>query len=234
MAYRSSTSTTIKSSHQHKFVTNKMCPFAQKAWIALETSSTPYQMIEISLYGPNGKPDWFLDMNPYGTVPVLSWNDDDQKEKNNPSYSSPSTIILTDSEDILTHLASNLQPLPLSSSSTTTPTRPQQLLTNPTNPSTQQSIETWRKTILPKQLLPIGKQAVLQKSKQNKQKLMNLLQDINDHHMHPDGPFLCGTEPTVADCAAFPFLWRIDEEFGPLMESSSSSHSECYGKIRSW
>jgi len=28
-------------------------------------------MEEISLYGKNGKPDWFLELNPDGTVPVL-------------------------------------------------------------------------------------------------------------------------------------------------------------------
>ena len=31
----------------------------------------PYRMEEISLYGPNGKPDWFWKLNPRGTVPVL-------------------------------------------------------------------------------------------------------------------------------------------------------------------
>lgn len=54
-----------------RLVTNKMCPFAQKAWIALECASTPYELEEISLYGRNGKPDWFLKLNPSGTVPVL-------------------------------------------------------------------------------------------------------------------------------------------------------------------
>ena len=48
-----------------------MCPFAQKAWIALEASNTPYEMEEVSLYGSGGKPDWFWDLNPKGTVPVL-------------------------------------------------------------------------------------------------------------------------------------------------------------------
>ena len=38
-----------------RFITNKMCPFAQKAYIALEVANAPYEMEEISLYGPNGK-----------------------------------------------------------------------------------------------------------------------------------------------------------------------------------
>ena len=28
-------------------------------------------MKEVDLYGPGGKPDWFLELNPRGTVPVL-------------------------------------------------------------------------------------------------------------------------------------------------------------------
>eukprot|EP00980_Cylindrotheca_fusiformis_P020468 scaffold7519_cov54-Cylindrotheca_fusiformis.AAC.2 len=54
-----------------RFITNKMCPFAQKAWIALEASGTNYQLEEISLYGSGGKPNWFWELNPKGTVPVL-------------------------------------------------------------------------------------------------------------------------------------------------------------------
>ena len=44
--------------------TNKMCPFAQKAWIALEEKKAahgvPFAMEEIGLYGAGGKPGWFL------------------------------------------------------------------------------------------------------------------------------------------------------------------------------
>ncbi|EKX51127.1 hypothetical protein GUITHDRAFT_161619 [Guillardia theta CCMP2712] len=55
--------------------TNKMCPFAQKAWIALEEKKVKYDLVEISLYGSGGKPRWFLDMNPKGQVPVLKHGD---------------------------------------------------------------------------------------------------------------------------------------------------------------
>ena len=54
-----------------RFVTNRQCPFAHKAWIALEESQRPFEMEEISLYGPNGKPDWFWKLYPAGTVPDL-------------------------------------------------------------------------------------------------------------------------------------------------------------------
>uniref|UniRef100_A0A7S0DZ82 GST N-terminal domain-containing protein n=1 Tax=Hanusia phi TaxID=3032 RepID=A0A7S0DZ82_9CRYP len=55
--------------------TNKMCPFAQKAWIALEEKKVKYELVEINLYGSGGKPGWFLDMNPKGQVPVLKHGD---------------------------------------------------------------------------------------------------------------------------------------------------------------
>jgi len=51
-----------------KPATPRKCPFAQKAWVALETSGCEYEMKEISLYGSGGKPDWFWKLNPRGTV----------------------------------------------------------------------------------------------------------------------------------------------------------------------
>jgi glutathione S-transferase len=53
--------------------THKMCPFAQKAWIALNLAGSPFDLQEVQLYG--GKPDWFLKMNPKGLVPVLKHGD---------------------------------------------------------------------------------------------------------------------------------------------------------------
>ncbi|CAE8584109.1 unnamed protein product [Polarella glacialis] len=73
-----------------KLVTNKMCPYAQKAWIAMEESGLPYTMSEISLYGMGGKPSWFLQLNPLGQIPVLV---------------APSGKVLVDSERILDWVA---------------------------------------------------------------------------------------------------------------------------------
>lgn len=58
-----------------RFITNSKCPFAQKAWIALECSQVTYELVKISLYGTNGKPDWFWKVNPVGTVPVFVCED---------------------------------------------------------------------------------------------------------------------------------------------------------------
>eukprot|EP00929_Paragymnodinium_shiwhaense_P006523 TRINITY_DN11008_c0_g3_i1.p1 TRINITY_DN11008_c0_g3~~TRINITY_DN11008_c0_g3_i1.p1 ORF type:complete len:175 (+),score=31.76 TRINITY_DN11008_c0_g3_i1:818-1342(+) len=52
-------------------VGNKMCPFAQRAWFALEESGLAYTHCECQLYP---KPKWLLDINPRGKVPVLVEN----------------------------------------------------------------------------------------------------------------------------------------------------------------
>jgi len=54
-----------------QFVTNKMCPFAQKVWVCLEEKKVDYDLVEVGLYGSGGKPDWFMKLNPKGLVPVL-------------------------------------------------------------------------------------------------------------------------------------------------------------------
>ena len=66
-------------SNEMTLYTHKMCPFAQKAWIALEekkaTHGLEFKLEEIGLYGSGGKPDWFLKLNPKGEVPVLKHGD---------------------------------------------------------------------------------------------------------------------------------------------------------------
>mmetsp|Transcript_3262 Transcript_3262/g.8994 ORF Transcript_3262/g.8994 Transcript_3262/m.8994 type:complete len:195 (-) Transcript_3262:40-624(-) len=49
-------------------VGNRMCPFAQRAWFGLEESGLSYEHCECQLYP---KPQWLLDINPRGKVPVL-------------------------------------------------------------------------------------------------------------------------------------------------------------------
>tara|TARA_B100000586_G_scaffold106894_1_gene76671 strand:- start:162 stop:827 length:666 start_codon:yes stop_codon:yes gene_type:complete len=44
------------------------CPFAQRTRMALIEKGLDFELIEIDVYN---KPDWFLEISPYGKVPVL-------------------------------------------------------------------------------------------------------------------------------------------------------------------
>jgi len=158
-----------------RFVTNRMCPFAQKVWIALEVTGVDYEFKEISLYGSNGKPDWFWDLNPEGTVPVLE----------------SAKGVYADSEDILDKIPEIIED------------GGAKLL--PGSSNIDKDVTAWRKEI--NQMLPIGKNAVLGGSKKS---LMKKLEELD---ALAKGPYLCGDDVTLADCAAFPFLWRLNTEF---------------------
>lgn len=114
-----------------QFITNKKCPFAQKAWVALETSGCEYEMKEISLYGSGGKPQWFWQLNPRGTVPVLSINDGAE--------------VYADSEDILDVVQSGML-------------ESEGLLS--TGDEVRESVVEWRRQIT-ERLIPVGRSAVL-------------------------------------------------------------------------
>ena len=93
---------------------------------------------------------------------------------------------------------------------------------SPEDKKKERAIESWRADIS-KEVIPIGKQAVLGGSRND---LFQLLKTLD---RKIEGPYLCGDSLTLADCAAFPFLWRLDEEFGPLSEIKH----DC-GNIRLW
>jgi len=59
-------------------------------------------------------------------------------------------------------------------------------------------------------LLPLGKQVVLGMGPSTSA-LQKKLKSLDENVV---GPYLCGESVTIADCAAFPFLWRLDQEFG--------------------
>ncbi|KAL9230540.1 hypothetical protein vseg_005878 [Gypsophila vaccaria] len=48
------------------------CPFTQRVLLTLEEKKVPYQ---IHLIDVNNKPQWFLDVNPEGKVPVIKFDD---------------------------------------------------------------------------------------------------------------------------------------------------------------
>ncbi|XP_048254866.1 pyrimidodiazepine synthase-like [Haliotis rufescens] len=50
----------------------RFCPFAQRTRLVLEHKKIPYETINVDL---KKKPDWFLERNPLGLVPVLEKDD---------------------------------------------------------------------------------------------------------------------------------------------------------------
>ena len=51
-----------------KLISHKLCPYVQRAVIALNEKGIPFERIDIDLAN---KPDWFLKISPLGKVPVL-------------------------------------------------------------------------------------------------------------------------------------------------------------------
>ena len=182
-----------------QFYTHKMCPYAQKVWIALEAGGCPYEMTQIDLYGAGGKPDFFLELNPDGEVPVVT------------CYGGAK--ILIDSEYILTRIADGV-------------VDGGECLRPPEGENREElenMVEAWRKDMNTR-IKVVGKEAVLRRGK-NVHELKELLKEVDRNVV---GPYLCGETISLADCSAFPFLWRIDQEFGPFTSDDSCGH------IRQW
>jgi glutathione S-transferase len=51
-----------------KLISHKLCPYLQRAVIALSEKGVPFERIDIDLAN---KPDWFLKISPLGKTPVL-------------------------------------------------------------------------------------------------------------------------------------------------------------------
>ncbi|MEH2627319.1 glutathione S-transferase [Bradyrhizobium sp. AZCC 1719] len=58
-------------------ISHKLCPYVQRAVIALNEKDIPFERVDIDLAN---KPDWFLKISPLGKVPVLVVTGDDGKE----------------------------------------------------------------------------------------------------------------------------------------------------------
>lgn len=54
-------------------ISHALCPYVQRAVIALKEKGVDFERIDIDL---SQKPDWFLDISPLGKVPVLKVGDD--------------------------------------------------------------------------------------------------------------------------------------------------------------
>src|SRR3954465_13576445 len=57
-----------------KLISHKLCPYVQRAVIALKEKGVPFERVDIDLAN---KPDWFLKLSPLGKVPVLVATNDD-------------------------------------------------------------------------------------------------------------------------------------------------------------
>ena len=55
-----------------KLISHKLCPYVQRAVIALTEKGVPFERIDIDLAS---KPDWFLKISPLGKTPVLLVDD---------------------------------------------------------------------------------------------------------------------------------------------------------------
>ena len=51
-----------------KLISHKLCPYVQRAVIALAEKGVPFERVDIDL---SNKPDWFLALSPFGKTPVL-------------------------------------------------------------------------------------------------------------------------------------------------------------------
>src|SRR6201997_3918230 len=51
-----------------KLISHKLCPYVQRAVIALTEKGVPFERVDIDLAN---KPDWFLRVSPLGKTPVL-------------------------------------------------------------------------------------------------------------------------------------------------------------------
>ena len=58
--------------NQLTLISHKLCPYVQRAVIALEEQGIAYQRIDIDL---NNQPEWFRQLSPLGKVPILVVDD---------------------------------------------------------------------------------------------------------------------------------------------------------------
>jgi glutathione S-transferase len=55
-----------------KLISHKLCPYVQRAVIALTEKGVPFERVDVDLAN---KPDWFLKISPLGKTPVLQVGD---------------------------------------------------------------------------------------------------------------------------------------------------------------
>ncbi len=71
-----------------KLISHKLCPYVQRAVIALNEKGVDFERVDIDLAN---KPDWFLKLSPLGKVPVLIVGSDTVRWRCSRATSSAST-----------------------------------------------------------------------------------------------------------------------------------------------
>ncbi|UJR36489.1 hypothetical protein I4U23_029212 [Adineta vaga] len=80
--------------NQLRLYTMRFCPFVKRAKLVLSAKNISYEEIPINL---NELPEWYLEKNSTGEVPLLEWIDHDSKQ----TRSIPESLIICDYLDDL-------------------------------------------------------------------------------------------------------------------------------------
>jgi glutathione S-transferase len=179
----------MSSSSRVVFVNHPMCPFAQRTHICLLESGLAFEEKKIGLYGPGGKPKWFMELNPKGEVPVLATPDGP----------------VVDSELTLDWIAANCE-------------------SDSLYPKGKEAKIDRVRHVVNGKIKVKGKEAVLCGGVKEKRELGEALEELEAEISGP-GPYFGGENFCLADVSAFPFLWRINDEFG--------IPNDCH-KLKSW
>ncbi len=173
-----------------------MCPFAQKTWIGLKLTGWE-PFILAEIDLYGNKPASFLKLNPAGKVPVLVHKG----------------AVITESERILDFLA-ECDDFQLGGGGTSD---------RPSLHAADLESENWWRTTICTDVQRTGKQAVLSSSlTPDLQRVLSACEG----RVPSASPFLVGASVSLADVTAFPFLYRLDEEYG-LAESG-------YPNLKRW
>mmetsp|Transcript_38105 Transcript_38105/g.151202 ORF Transcript_38105/g.151202 Transcript_38105/m.151202 type:complete len:231 (-) Transcript_38105:988-1680(-) len=167
-----------------ELVSAKPCPYAQRAWIALEEVGVEYTLREVELYGGR-KPDWFLKVNPKGQVPVLLVYDEGDNQLQP----------IIGSNVICRYIADNLR------------TEASELA----NPEEAKDWHEWIDDDLGyhgKELVTKSRRGGSVLGGQLATRLLKVEEALRN-----GGPFVCGSEFSTVDVSLYPFLSRLEETF---------------------
>ncbi|KAF9413836.1 hypothetical protein BGZ94_000595 [Podila epigama] len=190
---------------------NRFCPFAARAVLAMAETKQPHEVVEIDLDTP--RPSWYLHINPYGQVPALKINDHD--------------VVL---ESLLVaEYISDLHP-----EVGLFPKDPLQ------RAQTRYLIHHWGAHTLPayhKAAFTLDEST----AKERHDAFVTEVEKVNDLLLHADrkgsvGPFFLGQKFTFADLALASFLTRIPmvEHFQPGFKFPSAEENPKVARFIEW